>query len=142
MLAWQNIGPTHFEAGDVTLLSGVDLGGFSDTSPRTGNNNYSGGFGIGYSPSQPAGTVLGVYAEVGQRPPLASNTLQFFVLTNCSTHQVLFSCFGPYGSCPKTADQVSPQVVPTASREILGALVLLLGAAGAWFIRRRVRARH
>jgi hypothetical protein len=141
-LAWQNMGATHFEAGDVTLVSGTDLGGFSDTSPRSGNNNFSGSYGIPYSPSQPAGTILGVYAEVGQRPPLASNTLQFFVLTNCSTHQVLFSCFGPYGTCPRTAQQVQSLAVPTTSRETMVALALLLAVAGAFLIRRRERARR
>jgi MYXO-CTERM domain-containing protein len=142
VLAWQNMGATHFEAGDVTLLTGADLGGFSDTSPRTGNNNFSGSYGIPYTGPIPAGTVIGVYAEVGQRPPLASNTVQFFVLTNCSTRQVLFSCFGPYGTCPKTAQGVTSQAVPTTSRETMAALALLLAVVGAFLIRRRANARR
>ena len=142
-VAWTGLGAVpHFELGDVTKPDGTDLGGFSDTSPRGPLDSYSGGYGISYTGVIPAGTLIGIYAEVGQRPPLASNTLQFFILTNCSTQQVLFSFVGNYGSCPKKAQDVQSQAVPTASRETMAALALLLAAAGAFLIRRRVRARR
>jgi hypothetical protein len=105
----------------------------------TGLGNFSGTFGpfrIGLTGSkavQPDNTLIGSYAYVGETPPSASNTAEFFVYYNCTAKQVLFSCFGAYGSCPQTAQ--SAAVLTTSSVPALGPLALalttlILGAAG------------
>ena len=63
-----------------------------------------------FLPSQPADTLIGSYAYVGETPPDATNTAEFFVFYNCSTREIIQSCFGPYGSCPQTAQQAAQSV--------------------------------
>ena len=43
------------------------------------------GFQLVFSPSQPAGTQVASYAYVGETPPDAANTAEFFVFYNCTT---------------------------------------------------------
>ena len=45
-------------------------------------------------------------------PPDAANTAEFFVFYDCTTRQVLLSCFGPYGTCPQTAQQALALLAP------------------------------
>lgn len=57
------------------------------------------------------GTILGVYVWVGTAPPSAATTGEFFVLYRCDgssesgggNNEVLQTCVGPYGTCPKSA---------------------------------------
>lgn len=74
----------------------------------TGLGNYSGTY-IGYNyPASPQteGTIIALYAYVGETPPTAADTGEFFVLFECSntpgSNTVIDTCYGPYGSCPQT----------------------------------------
>lgn len=61
----------------------------------------------------PAGTVVAVYASVGTTPADAATTAEFFVLYSCDptknsaggANRVLWTCVGPYGTCPRTAEE-------------------------------------
>ena len=128
-------------AAGATLVQGegaTSLGNFSGTFPdfRIGPN--------GFLVTQPANTLIGSYAYVGETPPNAANTAEFFVYYNCTTRQVLYSCSGPYGTCPQTAKAATILVsksVPTFGPVALTLTVLLLAAAGGLaFSRGRRRA--
>ena len=101
------------------------------------------GYLIGVSPLQPANTLIGSYAYVGTTPPLAATTAEFFVYFNCSTGQVLLSCFGPYGTCPQTALQAQARLAQGNSIPALDswglALAMLLVAGSAFAALRRRR---
>jgi len=102
------------------------------------------GYKITISPQQPANTLIGAYAYVGDDPPAPSNTAEFFVYYNCSTREVLFSCYGPYGTCPQTAQQAADLIaprVPTLSGWALMLTALLLAGAGARTLRNGARSR-
>jgi len=97
-------------------------------------------FQIGLVALQPPGTLIGTYAYVGETPPTAASTAEFFIYYNCTTRQVLLSCFGPYGTCPQTAAQAAAALassIPTLSEWALVLTVLLVGAAGGLALRRR-----
>ncbi len=59
--------------------------------------------------AQPEGTLIGGYAYIGETPPSAADTAEFFIAYNCSDtpggNVVVFSCFGAYGSCPQTVNE-------------------------------------
>jgi hypothetical protein len=96
------------------------------------------GYKITISPQQPANTLIGAYAYVGDDPPAPANTAEFFVYYNCSTRQVLLSCFGAYGTCPRTAQQAADLLaprVPTLSTWALMLTALLLAGAAARTLR-------
>lgn len=106
--ATREYGLTTNEAGDV-------LGEFEQS---TGLGTFSGtyvGYGMPVSPGQPEGTVIGSYAYVGETPPGAADTAEFFVLYECSdtgANTVLYSCYGPYGTCPQTAQEALAPFLP------------------------------
>jgi hypothetical protein len=111
----------------------------------TGLANFSGTFPdfrigpTGFLVAQPANTLIGSYAYVGETPPSASNTAEFFVYYNCTTRQVLYSCFGAYGSCPQTAQSaavLTASTVPTLEPLAVALTVLVLAAAGGLALRR------
>ena len=60
-----------------------------------------------------AGTRLGVYVQIGAGAPSAASTAEFFVLYRCTpegnddggTNEVLETCVGDYGTCPRTAEE-------------------------------------
>jgi hypothetical protein len=82
--------------------------------------------------------LIGAYAYVGDDPPAPANTAEFFVYYNCSTRQVLLSCFGAYGTCPRTAQQAADLLaprVPTLSTWALMLTALLLAGAAARTLR-------
>jgi hypothetical protein len=121
------------EAGITSLTTGAIMGQFEQS---TGLANFSGTY-VGYGQpitAQPAGTLIGSYAYVGETPPSAADTAEFFILYQCDTQAVLFSCFGPYGTCPQTADQVTAPTLPAVAMFLM-AIVLVL--TGMYFLRSR-----
>ncbi len=129
------------ESGLATNLAGQTLATFEQATPFLGT--FSGTF-VDYQiqplvPAQPPGTLIGSYAYVGTTPPSAATTAEFFVFYNCSTRQVLLSCFGPYGTCPQTAAQAKATIpIPALSHEGLALAMLLLAGSGVFALRRRV----
>jgi hypothetical protein len=120
------------EFGQTSLLDGTIVGSFEQ---GTGLANFSGtyiGYGMPVSPDQSAGTVIGSYAYVGTTPPSAATTGEFFVAYVCDTGEVLYSCYGPYGTCPQTAQQWQAQAEPIPALSSLGIALFagLLGVLG------------
>jgi len=101
----------HRELGQATLEDGTILKSFEQS---TNLDNFSGTY-IGYGisiPLQPDNTVIGSYAYVGETPPSTSDTAEFFMLYECTTREVILSCFGGYGTCPQTAaDALQPDAL-------------------------------
>jgi hypothetical protein len=131
------------EFGLATNLSGQLVPPFEQATPFLGT--FSGTF-VDYQipdssnpmPPQPPNTLIGSYAYVGTTPPTAATTAEFFVLYDCSTRQVILSCFGPYGTCPQTAAQAKIQIpIPALGPQGLALAALLLGASGLLALRRR-----
>ena len=125
-------------AAGATLVQGegaTDLANFS--------YGPFGPFQIVFNQAQPANTLIGSYAYVGETPPSSSNTAEFFVYYSCTTRRVLYSCFGAYGSCPQTAQAAMALVasgVPASGPVALTIAALVLAAAGgAALSRRRIR---
>jgi hypothetical protein len=125
--------PTR-ETGKVTTSEGDVLMTFDQA---TGFQNYNGTF-SGYnfsSPpwSVPAGTIVGLYASIGDPSPAPDNTIEWFVSYVCDTGVVVDSCFGDYGTCPQSAETVQPNppadrpgpdMVPIPSTAVVGAFVV------------------
>ena len=127
-IALTNSGATR-ESWRATNLAGTTLTqGEGQTGFPTGTS--TGSFPQVFVPSQPADTLIASYAYVGDTPPDASTTAEFFVFYNCSTRAIIQSCFGPYGSCPQTAQQAALQAAQSAAKAIpvLGAGALALMA--------------
>jgi hypothetical protein len=123
------------EFGQSTNLAGATLAQFENQTQLTNFSGTFSGYGIGVSPPQPADTLIGAYAYVGETPPAAGNTAEFFVYYNCSTRQVLLACYGPYGTCPRTAQQAAARLevafaIPTLSDWAIVLTILLVGGAG------------
>jgi hypothetical protein len=131
------------ESWRATNIAGATL---VQGEAATGLSNFSGtftGFEVGptgFLVAQPANTLIGSYAYVGETPPAAANTAEFFVYYSCTSRQVLLACFGPYGTCPQTAQQaaalLAPQI-PALGRLALPLTLMLVGAAGGLALRRR-----
>lgn len=126
------------ESWAATTLAGV-IGGGSKPTPLA---NFSGTAtsSIPLSPQQPPSTLIGAYANVGDTPPTAGSTAEFFIYYNCTTREVLLACFGAYGTCPRTATQAATQLavrVPTLSDAALALTALLVAAAATPALRRR-----
>lgn len=132
------------ESGQATNLAGAKLTTFEQaTTLGTFSGTFT-GFVIGPVgadppwPVQPPGTLIGSYAYVGTTPPTAATTAEFFVYYNCSTRRVLLSCFGPYGTCPKTAQQAQAAIpVPTLDMTGLALAMLVLALSALAALRRR-----
>jgi hypothetical protein len=128
------------EFGLATNLAGATLNTFEQATPFLGT--FSGTF-VDYqinplTPAQPSETLIGSYAYVGTTPPTAATTAEFFVYYNCSTRKVLLSCFGPFGTCPKTALQAQAAIpVPTLDRAGIALAALLLALSALLTLRRR-----
>ena len=142
-LTLTTVGATR-ESGKATNLAGTTLSAFEQaTTLGTFSGTFS-GFVIGPVgadppwPLQPPGTLIGSYAYVGTTPPTAATTAEFFVYYNCSTRQVLLSCFGPYGTCPKTAQQAQAAIpIPTLDMTGLALAMLVLTLSALAALRRR-----
>jgi hypothetical protein len=129
------------EYGQSTLTSGAILNQFENptTALATFTGTYT-GFAIGVSPQQPANTLIGAYAYVGDTPPTSSSTTEFFVYYNCTTRQVLLACYGAYGTCPQTAKQAAAALatqVPALADWALVLSAVLVAALGAAALRTR-----
>jgi hypothetical protein len=133
----------HRESWLATNAAGATL---AQSEGATSLGNFSGtftGFRIGptgFLVAQPPNTLIGSYAYVGETPPSASNTAEFFVYYNCSTRKVMYSCSGAYGSCPQTAQAAAvfaTSGVPALDPMALALTVLLLGAAGGLALSRQ-----
>ena len=128
------------EYGLATNVAGDTLRTFEQATPFLGT--FSGTF-VDYQisplvPPQPASTLIGSYAYVGTTPPSSATTAEFFVLYNCSTRQVLLSCFGPYGTCPQTAAAGKAAIpIPALGTENLALAALLVAVTGILALRRR-----
>jgi len=131
------------EFGQATNAAGPIVTPFEQATPFLGT--FSGTF-VDYQipdsanpmPAQPPGTLIGSYAYVGTTPPSSGTTAEFFVLYNCSTRQVLLSCFGPYGTCPQTATAAKATIpIPALGPESLVLAALLLAATGLLALRQR-----
>jgi len=139
------------ESGATTNLGG-QLSTFQQASSFSGFNGVTPSYGMPVSPTQPDGTIIGSYATIGSPAPTASNTAEWFLLYRCgpttADSVVLSSCFGDYGTCPKTAaaavallfggtvDDTTPapgQVITASGHGCfypLGGAVLLNGSTG------------
>jgi hypothetical protein len=123
----------------ATNLAGATL---AQDEQATGLPNFSGTspFQITFFVAQPPNTLIGAYAYVGDTPPAAANTAEFFVYYNCTSRQVLLACFGPHGSCPQTAQQAAALLapeIPSLGEWGLPLTVFLVAAAGGLALRRR-----
>ena len=127
----------------ATNLAGVTL---VQGAAQTGLANFSGTFAgfqvgpTGFVVAQPPNTLIGSYAYVGGTPPAASNSAEFFVYYDCTTRRVLLSCFGPYGTCPQTAQQAAAMLaprIPALGKWALPLTLTLVAAAGGLALRRR-----
>lgn len=78
----------------------------------------------GNQPVPASGTVLGVYVTLGSSPPSATNG-EFFLLYRCDdqrndrggANEVLQTCVGDYGTCPKTAVEALAPATTTTTTE-------------------------
>lgn len=99
------------EYGLATNSGGTMLSEFEHSTVISNFSGTFNGYGIPF-PDQPDGTIIGLYAYVGETPPSAGDTAEFFVLYRCDTggaNQVLDTCYGPYGTCPRTAQAYTPE---------------------------------
>jgi hypothetical protein len=128
-------GDVDRELGTATNAASTTLAMFEQDS--TGIDGYDGvfpGYSINLDVAQPDGTIIGSYAYLGTTPPTAQTTAEWFVLYRCGNegdNQVLFSCFGDYGTCPRTAPQALDQMLrltPSTVTPAPGAVVAAIGS--------------
>jgi hypothetical protein len=130
------------EFGRITNLAGTVLGSYDQASPLTGGS-FNGTWRQDIGILQPPNTLIGSYGGAGDNPPSRANTVEFFILYNCTTRQVLYSCSGNLGTCPATAAQGLEritQAIPSQSPPTLVAMLLVLAGTGTWMLRRRTMA--
>jgi len=128
----------------ATNLAGTTL--VTGTGPPDGfpSGTTKGFFPQPFLSSEPVGTLIGSYARVGETLPDATNTAEFFVFYKCSfpVAEVLLTCFGPYGTCPQTAQEAMARLAVAQRIPALGPLTLVLmamlvaGAGGLALARR------
>jgi hypothetical protein len=120
----------------TTLITGTGPSGFS-------SGTTTGFFPQPFVSSQPVGTLIGSYARVGGTSPDASNTAEFFVFYKCSVPaaEVLLTCYGPYGTCPQTAqeaiERLSLPKVPALGPLTLVLMAVLVAGVGGLALARR-----
>jgi hypothetical protein len=127
-IALTNSGASR-ESWRATNLAGTTL------IAGEGPNGFSSGATTGFFPqpfvsSQPAGTLIASYAYVGETPPSAASTAEFLVFYKCAlpVAEVLLVCFGPYGTCPQTAQEAMARMEVAPKIPALGPLTLVLMA--------------
>ena len=141
-LSWTGAG-NHYEFGAAYDAAGIVIGTFGPDA--SSNDNWNGQYLITLSTQQPANALIGSYAWVGSNPPTPNTAIEYFVVYNCTTRAVLYSCSGAYGTCARGVHEAIASLpggpfVPTNSPAALVTLVLAVGAAGAVVLRRQ-RAR-
>jgi hypothetical protein len=140
-VALTNNGATR-ESWRATNLAGTTL------TQGEGPTSFPPGAGKGFFPqvflsSQPPDTLIGSYAYVGESSPDAINTAEFFVFYKCSLAgaEVLLTCFGPYGTCPRTAQQAMARLavpgIPALGPLTLVLTAILVAGAGGLALARR-----
>lgn len=146
--SWTGAG-NHWEYGVARDAAGAIIGTFGPDA--SANDSWNATYLVPITTAQNAGSRIMSYAWVGSNPPTPATAIEFAVVYNCSTKVVLYTCSGAYGTCATTvaaavaaapAPGNTPAPIPTTSREVLFALVLLLSALGAFVLRRpRIRSR-
>jgi|APFre7841882724_1041349.scaffolds.fasta_scaffold35001_2 hypothetical protein len=132
------------EFGRITNGSGLTIGSYEIASTLTGGT-FNRTWQQPITLPQPPDTLIGSYGSAGDNPPTSAGTSEFFVLYNCTTKQVLYSCTGSYGSCPTSALEGIAKIaesIPATSPAPLAALLLALFATGALALRRRTFVRR
>jgi len=132
------------EFGRMTNDSGVTIGSYDKSSTLSGGS-FNGVWLQPITLPQTPNTLIGSYGGAGDNPPTTAGTSEFFVLYNCTTKRVLYSCTGSYGSCPTTALQGIAKMaesIPATSPAAIAALLLALSATGALALRRRTFIRR
>ncbi len=132
------------EFGRITNDSGVTIGSYEKSSTLSGGA-FNGTWLQPITLPQTPDTLIGSYGGAGDNPPTAAGTSEFFVLYNCTTKQVLYSCAGAYGTCPTTALSGLARIaesIPATSPAAIAALLLALSATGALALRRRTLVRR
>lgn len=132
------VNPTR-EFGRITNLAGTSIGSYDLTSTLAGGS-FNGTWLQPITIVQPANTVIGSYGGAGDSALSAANTVEFFVLYNCTTRQVLYACSGSVGSCPTTAAQGLARIsapIPVRSPLALLMLLLTLMLSAAFMLRGR-----
>jgi hypothetical protein len=128
------------EFGRLTIPSGTVIGSYDQPSPLAGGT-FNGTWTQPITLPQPPNTLIGSYGGAGDNPPTAAHTAEFFVLYNCTTRQVLYSCSGNLGTCPTTAMQALLRLsepIPATSSGTLAAVLLVVLGSGAYMLRRRL----
>jgi hypothetical protein len=142
-VGWTGAPTPQWQAG--RLWDGpTQIGGFNDTSARTGFVNYSGGYGMVQSTTVAANTSVTAYATVSATNSPTSSDVEYVVVYNCTTQAISYSCYGPFGSCnyPQRAplfpgQQTASMPVPTLSEWGMMILVGLMVMFGIAATRRR-----
>ena len=133
------VNPTR-EFGRVTNLNGTTIGSYDLPSTLTGGS-FNGTWLQPITLLQPPDTIIGSYGGAGDTALTPNNTVEFFVLYNCTTRQVLHSCTGRLGTCPTTAVQGLARIsaaIPVVSPFALLMLLLLVMLSGAILLRDRL----
>lgn len=121
------------EAGKASILDGTVEGEFEQNSNSLDNSNSETfeGYGVDLDTERPDGTIIGTYAYLGDTPPTAAGTAEFFVLYGCSTsgasNETLYTCFGDYGTCPQTAEDANAPVLDAPAEAAVGSEVSVTG---------------
>jgi hypothetical protein len=133
------VNPTR-EFGRVTNLNGTTIGSYDLPSTLTGGT-FNGTWLQPITLLQPPNTLIGSYGGAGDSALNPANTVEFFVLYNCTTRQVLHTCSGRLGTCPTTAAQGLARIsaaIPVVSPLALIALLLMVLFSGAFLLRDRL----
>jgi hypothetical protein len=112
-------GSVDREYGLATDSGGAVLAEFESESDTLDNlNGVFARYHIDLEPDRPDGTIIGSYAYVGTTAPRTETTAEWFVLYVCDArgaNEVLHTCYGDYGTCPTSADQVLAAAVSTTT---------------------------
>lgn len=132
------VNPTR-EFGRISNVAGTNVGSYDQPSVLTGGT-FNGTWTQPITLPQPPNTLIGSYGGAGDATLTPANTAEFFVLYNCTTRQVVYTCSGNLGTCPTTALQglarVSEPIPVNAPVALVVVLMTLIGS-GALLLRQR-----
>jgi len=120
----------------ATLTQGEGPSGFA-------SGTSTGSFPQLFVTSQPVNTLIASYAYVGETPPDATSTAEFVVFYKCSlpVAEILLTCFGPYGTCPQTAQEAMARLslprIPALGPLTLVLMAVLVAGVGGLALARR-----